>query len=116
MLAWRLCPPDIGAGSRAHVRPILVDVFDACLTAVPLAGDRPAGRNFGGCGPERILALVIDQDHEGSAWIVERVAHVSRSCFEVPVAVSRCRHMATVDLGRGLRSSRVCDQAAAARA
>src|ERR1700686_2556498 len=104
MPAWRLCPPDIGAGSRAHVRPIPVDIFDACLTAVLLAGDGPAGRNFGGCGPERILALVIDQDDEGSASIVERVAHVSCSCFEVPVAVLGCRHMATVDLGRRVES------------
>ena len=70
---------DIGAGSRTHVRPIPVDVFDAGLAAVLLAGDRPAGRNFRGCGPERILTLVIDEDDKGAALIIEGVAHVSCS-------------------------------------
>src|SRR6202022_2671943 len=63
---------------------------------VLLAGDGPAGRNFGGCGPERMLTLVIDQDDEGAALIVERVAHVSCSST------------------RGDEFSRACDQAAAA--
>ena len=75
----RLCPLHIDAGSRTHVRPILADVFDAGLAAVLLVGDGPAGRNFGRCGPERMLTLVIDEDDEGAALIVERVAHVSCS-------------------------------------
>jgi hypothetical protein len=70
---------DIDAGSRTHVRPILADVFEAGLAAILFAGDGPAGRNFGGCGPERILTLIIDEDDEGAALIVERVAHVSGS-------------------------------------
>src|SRR5579872_2980108 len=74
--ARRLCPPDIGAGSRAHIRPIAADVFDADLAAVLLAGDRPSGRSFGGCGPQRILTLVIDEGDEGAPLIIERVAHV----------------------------------------
>jgi hypothetical protein len=77
--AQRLSPLDGGAGSRMHVRPIPVDVFEAGLAAVLLAGDRPASRNFRGCGPERILTLVIDEDDEGAALIIERVAHVSCS-------------------------------------
>ena len=79
MIDDRLGALDIGAGSRTHVRPILVDVFDTGLAGALLAGDRPAGRNFGGCGPERMLTLVIDEDDEEAALIIERVAHVSCS-------------------------------------
>ena len=75
----QLCLLDVGAGSRTHVRPILIDVFDAGLAAVLLKGGGPAGRNFGGCRPERVFTLVIDQDDEGAALIVERVAHLSCS-------------------------------------
>jgi hypothetical protein len=49
------------------------------MAAVLLKGDGPAGRNFGGCRPKRMLILVIDQDDENAASIVERVAHVSCS-------------------------------------
>jgi len=71
--------------SRPHVGPILVDVFNARLAAVLLAGDGPAGWNFGRCGPERMLALVVDQHDKVAALVVERIAHVSCSCFEVSV-------------------------------
>src|SRR3981189_3209972 len=84
--ARRLCGSDIGAGSRPHVRPILVDVVETCLAAILLAGDGPDGRDGGGCWPERMLTLAIDQDDEGTGLIVEGVAHVSRSCSEVLVA------------------------------
>src|SRR5258708_15945452 len=86
--ARRLCPLDIDAGSRTHVRPILADVFDAGLAAVLLVGDGPAGRNFGGCGPERMLTLVIDEDDEAAPLIVERVAHVSCSHLHSRDAIS----------------------------
>ena len=79
LTARRLWPLGIGAGSRAHVRPIPADVLDAGLAAVLLVGDGPADRNFGGCWPERMLTLVIDEDDEGAALIVKRVAHVSYS-------------------------------------
>jgi hypothetical protein len=68
---------DIGTTSRTHIRPILVDVFDASLAAILLAGDGPAGWDFGGCRPERMLTLMIDQNDEGAALIVEMIAHVS---------------------------------------
>ena len=72
---------DVDAGSRTHVGPILANVFDAGLTAVRLADDGPAGRNrtLSGYGPKRMLTLVIDQDDEDAALIVERVVHVSCS-------------------------------------
>jgi hypothetical protein len=66
----------IGAGSRPHVWPIPVDVFDAFLTGVLLVDDRPASRDLGGRGPERMLTMVINEDNEGAALIVEGVAHV----------------------------------------
>src|ERR1700761_1470477 len=95
--ARQLCRLDIGAGSRTHVRPILIDVFDAGFAAVLLEGGGPAGRNFGGCRPERMFTLVIDQDDEGAALIVERIAHASYSDFD-----------------QGLNSVVAHDQAAAA--
>jgi hypothetical protein len=59
------------------------DVFEAGLAAALLAGGGPSGRDFGGCGPERILTLVINQDDEGAALIVERIAHVCCSDLDL---------------------------------
>src|ERR1700737_4176775 len=104
--APRVCPLDIGPGSRTHVRPILADVFDAGLAAVLLTGDGPAGRNFGGCGPERVLTLVIDQDDEGAALIVKRVAHVSCSDIDEEDGVQCCAYVqAAAGCARPARAS-----------
>jgi hypothetical protein len=81
-LGGELCPLDICAGSRAHIHPIVVDVFDASFPAVLLAGDGPAGWNFGGCRPERMLTLVIDQNDVGAGLIVKRIAPASCSDFD----------------------------------
>src|ERR1700716_3367051 len=102
--ARRLCWSDIGAGSRPHVRPILVDVVETCLAAILLVGDGPAGRNVGGCWPERMLTLVIDQDDEGTGLIVEGAAHVSRSCSEVPVGVGGGRELRSQSSVSGVSS------------
>src|SRR5690606_3335485 len=64
---------------RAHVRPVLLDVVQARLPGVLALGYRPAGGDLGEGRPQRVLALVVDQDEVGALGVLERVGHVGPS-------------------------------------
>jgi len=86
MIRGRCSIHAIDQASRTHVGPILVDVIKAGLTGIRLVNARPAGWDFDKDGPERILALVINQHDIGAVFIFERICHSSGlsvcGCFD----------------------------------
>src|SRR6202041_2386897 len=65
----------------AHIRPVRVDELGALLLAALLPHLLPAIGAKGGGGPQRVLALIVDQDDETAVGVVERVGrHGAHLC------------------------------------
>src|SRR5207237_3945 len=59
--------------ARPHVHPVLVDVVQAFLPGRRAVRDLPAGGHLDELGPQRVLALVVDQCEVGAVLVLERV-------------------------------------------
>ena len=66
---------DADQAAGAHVGPVRFDVGEARLAGVAVVDDRPPGGDGGERRPQRVLALVVDQDEERAVGVVERVGH-----------------------------------------
>lgn len=64
---------------RSHIRPMLLDVVQAGASSLRAVHDRPAGRHVGEGGPQRMLALIIDQGVESPVLVVEGLVDMART-------------------------------------
>ncbi len=68
-----LCGVDETLGP--HVRPVLVDVCQAFIATGFRVGNRSSRRHSNECGPESILAFLIDQGIKVAVFAFKQVAH-----------------------------------------
>src|SRR5687767_9332152 len=65
---------------RAHIGPMLVNIFQAGRTAGGLVNNGPAVRHVNKTWPEGMLPLVIDQHVIDAVFIFKRIGHFVLHC------------------------------------
>src|ERR1044072_1414934 len=70
-----------------QVGPVALDVVQAGLAGVDGEHRRPARGDLGERGPQRVLALVVDQDVVLAAGVFERVRHRLLSSLRVTASL-----------------------------
>src|SRR5215207_1378807 len=75
LLAFGLSFHPFDQALRPHVRPILIDEFQAGGTCVGLVSNGPAERHLLEGRPQRMLTFLVHQDVEDGSFILERIGH-----------------------------------------